>query len=40
LIKALVFKSPPEGRYVQTQWQSAWEEAMAGKFIDLPNLQN
>jgi len=26
--------------YLETQWQSAWEKAMAGKFIDLPNLQN
>jgi len=26
--------------YLETHWQAEWEKDMAGKFIDLPNLQN
>jgi hypothetical protein len=25
---------------LESQWQASWEKAMAGKFIDLPSLQN
>ena len=25
---------------IKSHWQAEWEERMAGKFIDLPNLQN
>lgn len=25
---------------LEENWQAAWEKAMAGKFVDLPNLQH
>jgi len=25
---------------LEAQWQTEWEKRMAGKFVDLPNLQN
>ena len=26
--------------YLETHWEAEWEKEMAGKFVDLPNIQN
>ena len=26
--------------YLEAHWEAEWEKEMAGKFVDLPNLQN
>jgi hypothetical protein len=29
-----------KAEYLETHWKADWEKEMAGKFVDLPNLQN
>ena len=29
-----------QAEYLETHWKAEWEKEMAGKFVDLPNIQN
>ena len=40
LMEELRILSESKIEYLESRWQEDWEKAMAGKFVDLPNLQN